>query len=88
MAWGRTKNAVARRLQELEAERRSTAKEIAKIHEWVGEAREGHVELAPPPRKNKPLLGVEKRRARVRFGLWMVLLAAALLLAWRVFFGR
>lgn len=88
MAWGRPKNALEQRMRELEAERRSTAHEIAKIHDWVGDAREGKVELAPQPRKNKPLLGVEKRRARVRFGLWMVLLVAVVLIAWRVFFGR
>ena len=88
MAWGRPKNRLERRFRDLEAERRSTADEIDKIRNWMGDAREGNVELAPPPRKSKPLLGVEKRRVRARFALWMVVLVVVLLGAWRFFLAR
>ncbi|MCC6354804.1 MAG: hypothetical protein IT577_13020 [Verrucomicrobiae bacterium] len=88
MAWGRPKNGIEQRLRELEKARRSTAEEIDKIRGWVGEAREGNVDVAPPPRKAKPLLGVEKRRARARFALWMLVLVIVVVAASRLFFAR
>ncbi|HPA21091.1 MAG TPA: hypothetical protein PLU30_25325 [Verrucomicrobiae bacterium] len=88
MAWCRPKNVLQRRLQDLEAERQSTAAEIDKIRTWVGDAREGHVELAPAPRKARPMLGVEKRRARARFVIWMIVLLIVLVAAWRFFLAR
>jgi len=88
MFWGRRKNAVQQRLDDVEAARRSTVAEINKIQRWVGDAREGHVELAPAPRKIKRVLGVEKRRARFRFTIWMIVLVIALFCAWRFFLGR
>lgn len=88
MAWGRPKSELERRLRDLEAERRSTADEIDKIRNWVGDAREGHVELARPPRKSRPVLGVEKRRARARFAVWMAVLVIVLVGVSRLFLAR
>lgn len=88
MFWRRPKNGLQRQLDKLEEERRSMAAEMDKIRTWVGDAREGRVELAPAPKKAKPVLGVEKRRARFRFAIWMVILVIALFGAWRFFLGR
>lgn len=82
MGWFARKDGLRRRMEEVEAERKAAEANMTAIRTWLGNAREGRVEVAEPEPEEMPVLGVERRRARVRFFLWLGIFAAVVALAW------
>jgi hypothetical protein len=83
MGWRRPKSGLELRMKEVEDARKAAEADIEKIRTWIGDAREGRVEVVPPEREEAPVLGVERRRARGKFFIWLAILALVLGLAWR-----
>lgn len=83
MGWRRPKSGLERRMKEVEDARKAAEADMEKIRNWIGDARQGRVDVAPQEREEIPVLGVERRQARGRFFLWLGILALVLGLAWR-----